>query len=200
MVEFFKSTMFVASGAPTETYTMISSREETYESYRKEYPRIVRAVFEKGNSKGVKEGGKVMTRFQRNLDTILNGTYFVAEWQRKRAARGKKKKKQAARFTHKLSAPTTLTFVDAGRPSQISVSGHVSDSESDFSGSPSENSDDTLEGARPIYPLSYNTFWRIVSKSKVRFTVPLCHPRKSTGHSSPKSRGGGPTSFRKRAC
>ena len=32
--------MYVASGAPTDSYTMTSSHEETYESYRKEYPKI----------------------------------------------------------------------------------------------------------------------------------------------------------------
>ena len=161
--------MFVASGAPTDSWTMTSSREETYEKYRKEYPKIVLAVFGKDESIRVKEGAKLMTRFQRHLETILGGAYFVAEWQRKRIAKRKKKKQRAMRFPGASSVPTTLTFVDAGKPSQISSVGNNSESEPDFSGSSSEDSDASDGGARPIHPLSYNTFWKIVKKSKVRF-------------------------------
>ena len=118
--------MFVASGKPTDSWTMTSSREETYEKYREEYPNIVKAVYGLDNSIRVKEGAKLMTRFQRHLETILGGDYYVAEWQRKRMAKKKKKKQRAMRFTGTSSAPTTLTFVDAGKPSQISSVGLTS--------------------------------------------------------------------------
>jgi hypothetical protein len=161
--------MFVASGKPTDSWTMTSSREETYEKYREEYPNIVKAVYGLDNSIRVKEGAKLMTRFQRHLETILGGDYYVAEWQRKRMAKKKKKKQRAMRFTGTSSAPTTLTFVDAGKPSQISSVGNISGSEPDFSGSSSEDSEASDGGSRPIYPLSYNTFWNIVKKSKLKF-------------------------------
>ena len=77
MVDFFKRTMYVASGAPTESWTMTSSHEETYESYRKEYPEIVRAVFDKDKTIRASKGAKSATRFQRDLETIL-GIYVYA--------------------------------------------------------------------------------------------------------------------------
>ena len=169
MVEFFKLTMFTSSGAPTENYTMTSSREQTYENYRQKYPKIVRDVYDKDKSVRAKEGAKLVTRFQRHLETILGGRYYVAEWQRKREAKRKKKKQRAARFTNKLPGPTTLTFVDAGKPSQVSSVIHVSESESDFSGFSSEDTDASDGKERPIYPRSYNTFWDVIEKSKVLF-------------------------------
>ena len=81
----------------------------------------------------------------------------------------KKKKQQVARFNGKSSAPTTLTFVDGGKASQISIGSPVSESDSDSSSFPSENSDSSDGGARPVYPRSYNTFWDVIKKSKVRF-------------------------------
>ena len=68
--------MYVASGAPTDSYTMTSSHEETYESYRKEYPNIVRAVHDKDKTIRASEGAKA-TRFQRDLEAIL-GIYVYA--------------------------------------------------------------------------------------------------------------------------
>lgn len=63
--------MYVASGAPTDSYTMTSSHAETYESYRKEYPEIVRAVYKKDETIRASKGAKSATRFQRDLETIL---------------------------------------------------------------------------------------------------------------------------------
>ena len=77
MVAFFKLSMFVASGAPTESYTMTSSLEETYESYRKEYPTIVLEVFDKDRTIRSKTGTKSATRFQRNLETILGKNVYA---------------------------------------------------------------------------------------------------------------------------
>ena len=144
-------------------------REQTYENYRQKYPKIVRDVYDKDKSVRAKEGAKLVTRFQRHLETILGGRYYVAEWQRKREAKRKKKKQRAARFTNKLPGPTTLTFVDAGKPSQVSSVIHVSESESDFSGFSSEDTDASDGKERPIYPRSYNTFWDVIEKSKVLF-------------------------------
>jgi hypothetical protein len=62
--------MYVASGAPTDSYTMTSSHAETYESYRKEYPNIVGAMYEKDKTIRASEGAKA-TRFQRDLEAIL---------------------------------------------------------------------------------------------------------------------------------
>lgn len=76
MVDFFKLSMFVASGAPTESYTMITSHEETYMSYRKEYPEIVKATYDKDKTLRAKTGFKSATRFQRHLETIL-GIIFI---------------------------------------------------------------------------------------------------------------------------
>ena len=71
MVAFFKLSMFVASGAPNESYTMTSSHEETYMSYRKKYPDIVQEAYDKDKTLRAKTGFKSATRFQRHLETIL---------------------------------------------------------------------------------------------------------------------------------
>jgi hypothetical protein len=76
MVDVFKDSMFVASGAPTESYTMTSSHEETYEIYRKKYPELVLKVFRIDETLRSKKGTKPATRFQRNLETIL-GIYMI---------------------------------------------------------------------------------------------------------------------------
>jgi hypothetical protein len=71
MVAFFKLSMHVASGAPSDSYTMTSSHEETYMSYRQEYPEIVKAAHTKDDTLRAKTGFKSATRFQRHLETIL---------------------------------------------------------------------------------------------------------------------------------
>jgi hypothetical protein len=166
-VAWFKLFMHVKSGAETETYTLVHNKEEVYIQYRKDYPEIVRKIFDVLPSPDEEAPDEKLTRLQMNFARISSGKPFtIPTWFKLLEARKKKKKQRLTRAHGNAVPVVTVTCVDNGIPgiglsAPTKVDTETSDSDSE--------SDSSTEGDTLVNPLSYNVFWSLIKDSKVKF-------------------------------